>query len=328
MNGAILSVSNELFTSWLYRQGAIPTDAGRSIDGLLEIYQSCMQRADFDPDFCLPSEFSNIALERLGVRGSDLSMFAPKSSWLIPRYYRGAFCYECFCDHIRSFKLPTMLTEWCSVIQTVCPIHIAPLLDTPGKQSYKLNMAVKIFSYYHAQTSPVEFPHRSLTPKVVGALLSVQAFMSSVEISASSGGNNSEWRLIQTIVRIFLYPRYGIIHSLFPRQSIGIDARLFRYNLNLGPLVSSVVRRQLAILLTGLIMDVLAEDERLAVEEYLQSFDRRHYFFDSAAGLGRSSNVFTPEHGSQLLTQLTELSTKIFSPYLTEFIAGFGGRGR
>lgn len=328
MNGAIFPVSNELFTSWLYRQGAIPTDAGRPIGDLLAMYQVSMQHADFDPDFCLPNKFSSVALERLGKTNSDLSMFAPKSAWLIPRYYRGAFCYECFCDHIRSFRLPTMLTEWCSVIQTVCPAHAVPLLDTPAKQSYKLNIAVKIFAYYHAQSSPIEFPRATLTPKVFDALLSMQAYMSSVEISASGDGEDSEWRLIQTIIRILLYPRYGIIHSLFPRQSTSSDARFFRYNFHLGPLISPVMRRQLAILLTGLILNVLEEGERLEAEQYLQSFDRLHYFFDSPAGLGRSANVFTPEHGRQLFVQLMRLSSKFHSPYLAEFIAAFGGRGR
>lgn len=328
MNDVIHPVSNELFTSWLYRQGALPTIADWPINNLLEIYQSSMQYSDFDPDFYLPSGFSSRALARLGMTGSDFSVFAPKSSWLIPRFYRGAFCYECFCDHIRSFKLPTMLTEWCSVVQTVCPIHAAPLFDTPGKQGYKLNMAVKLFSSYHAQPSAVAFPHSTLTPKLAGALLTLQAFMSSIEINASRGGDDAEWRLIQTLMRIFLYPRFGIIASLFPKQSIGTDAQLFRYNFHLGPLIGSVVRRQLAVLLTGLILDVLEERERLEAEHYLQSFDRRYYFFDSAAGLGLSANVFTPEHGRQLFVQLTQLSTKIYSPYLAEFIEAFGGRDR
>ena len=328
MNGAIPPVSNELFSSWLHRMGAIPAITNLHIHELVEIYQYCVQKDDFDPDFYLPSEFSDRALKQLDMAGFDLSVFTPKSTWLIPRYYRGAFCYECFCEHIRLFKLPTMLTEWCSVTQTVCPVHVAPLLDTPGKHNYKLNMPVKLFSYYHARPNAVAFPPSTLTPKVINALLSAQSFMSNVEISASGGGDDSEWRLIQTIIRILLYPRHGIIASLFPKQSIGTDAQLFRYNLHLGPLISQVTRRQLAVLLTGLILDVLEESERLEAEQYLQSFDQRYYFFDSAAGLGRSANVFTSEHGRQLFVQLTQLSTNNCSPYLAEFIAGFGGRNR
>ena len=291
----------------------------------MEIYQDCLQNGDFDPDFDLSSEFCKRSLEQVGVPLPNLSTFAPKSTWLIPRYYRGTFCYECFCDHIRSFKLPTMLTEWCSVTQTVCSVHLSPLLDTPGKHNYKLNMAVKIFSHYHARPSVVAFPIVGLTPKVLGAILSVQCFMSNVEASVVSGGG-AEWRLIQLVIRIFLYPRHGILTSFFSKQSISTDTQLFRYNLHLGPLVSQVTRRQLAILLTGWILDVLDETERLEVEQYLQSFDQRHHYFDSAAGLGRFANVFTPEHGRQLIFQLTELSTKIYSPYLTEFIAGFSSR--
>jgi hypothetical protein len=328
MSGVVPPVLNELFSSWLYRQGANPKITELSASELWEIHRHCLNKGDFDPDFYLPSEFSSRALEQLGVANSDLSIFAPKSTWLIPRYYRGAFCYECFSDHVRLFKLPTMLTEWCSVTQTVCPVHVATLLDTPGMHSYKLNMAVKIFSYYHAQSNVVAHPPPALTPKVINALLSVQSFMSNVEISVSGGADDSEWRLIQTIIRIFLYPRHGIIASLFPRQSINSEAQSFRYNLHLGPLISQVARRQLAALLTGLIFDVLDESERLAAEHYLQSVDRRYYFFDSIAGLGRSANIFTPEHGRQLFVQLTQLSTKICNPDLAEFIAGFGGRNR
>ncbi|QVI83405.1 hypothetical protein [Pseudomonas viridiflava] len=326
MSVLIMPVQNELFSSWLYRQGAVSIYSDLSIHQLLGMYQCCMQKGDFDPDFNFSSEFSRCALKQLGLVDSDVFFFAPKSTWLMPRYYRGAFCYECFCDHIRSFKLPTMLTEWCSVTQTVCPVHFVSLVDTPGKHNYKLNMAVRLFSDYHSQSSSLAFPHPNLTPQVIDALLSMQLFMSSAEARALDSGCDSEWRLIQTIMRIFLYPRHGIIASLFPKKSVGAEVQLFRYNLHLGPLTSQVTRRQLAILLMGLVLDVLEDSQRSEAEQYLKFFDQRYYFFNSTAGLGRSANVFIPEHGRSLFAQLVELSTKIRSPYLAEFVAGFGGR--
>lgn len=328
MNALNIPVQNELFSSWLYRQGAVPMCSDLSIHQLMEMYQCCMRNGDFDPDFNFCSEFSRCVLDHLGLANSDISSFAPKSTWLIPRYYRGAFCYECFCDHIRSFKLPTMLTEWCSVTQTVCPVHFGSLVDTPGKHSYKLNMAVRLFSDYHSQSNSLTLPHSTLTPQVTDVLLSIQSFMSSAEARALEGGVDSEWRLIQTIMRIFLYPRHGIIASLFPTKFVGAEVKLFRYNLHLGPLQSPVTRRQLAILLTGLVLDVLEDSQRSEAEKYLKFFDRRDYFFNSTAGLGRSANVFTPEHGRLLFIQLIELSPKIRSPYLSEFVDGFGGRHR
>ncbi|AUG07898.1 hypothetical protein CXQ82_15375 [Pseudomonas sp. S09G 359] len=187
-------------------------------------------------------------------------------------------------------------------------------------------MAVRLFSDYHSQSSFLAFPHPNLTPQVIDALLSIQSFISSVEARALDSGFDSEWRLIRTIIQIFLYPRHGIIASLFPKKSVGAEVQLFRYNLHLGPLTNPVTRRQLAILLTGLVLDVLEDSQRSEAEQYLKFFDQRYYFFNSTAGLGRSANVFIPEHGRSLFAQLAELSTKIRSPYLAEFVAGFGGR--
>jgi len=320
---------NELFSSWLFRQGAIPRVGKLPLYDLVEIYQDCMQKGDFDPDFDQYSEFVSRSLKQLELSRSDFDSFSQKCSWLIPRYYRGAFCYHCFCDHIQQFKVPTMLAEWCSVFHTVCSIHLVPLLDTPGVYNYKLSMALKLFGYYHAANNIVFKAHSGLEIEAMPALLSVQAYMFRVENSIlSEGVDDSKWRLIQLLIRVFLYPRHGIITSLFPKQAINTDTQLFRYNLHVGPLASNVARRRLATLLTGLILDVVEDGDRPIAERYLRSFDQRHHYFDNFSGLGRSANVFTQDRGRQLSTQLIELSRNIYNPHLDGFISGFSGRFR
>lgn len=326
MNRDSHPLQNELYSSWLYRQGAIPRNGKLPLHELTEIYHECMQNCDFDPDFDPNSDFFYRTFEAVEMPWNSQDYFASKSSWLIPRYYRGAFCYLCFCDHIRQFAMPTMLVEWCSVFNTVCPQHSVSLIDTPGKFNYKLNMAIQLFSYYHAPSHLVFRVYSDLDGDLMSVLLSAQSFMSTIETNALREGAYREWRLIQLIIRILLYPRYGIITSLFPRQAISTDTHPFRYNLHLGPLVSQVACRRLAILLTTLILHVLTNGQRSVVTRYLQSFDKRHYSFEDLSGVGRSANVFTKDHGRLVGAQLIELSRDICSPYLRDFISGFIGR--
>ncbi len=325
MSNPIEPLPNELFSSWLHRQGAIPRIGKLALREVTDVYQRCMQQGDFDPDFDPGSEFTRTCLERIGMSQVDFQCFDTTSSWLIPRYYRGAFCYQCFCEHITNFRLPTMLTEWCYVYHTVCPHHSAPILDTPGRYNYKLNMALKLFGHYHSNPNIVSKEPLGLESGVLSALLAIQSLMSKLEPNFQAGGNFHQWRLIQLIIRVLLYPRHGVITSLFPKQPVSTDSQQFRYNLNLGPLISQVIRRRLAVLLTGLLLDYVDHADRSAAERYLGSYDQRHHFFDNMYGLGRAANIFTPERGRQLLSQLLELAKDIESPYLRDFVAGFGG---
>lgn len=314
---------NELFSSWLHRQGAIPRIGKLSLREVTDVYHRCMQQGDFDPDFDRESEFARTCLELMGMSQPDFKGFDTTSSWLIPRYYRGAFCYECFCEHIRQFRLPTMLTDWCSVFRTVCPRHLVPILDTPGKYNYKLNMALKLFGHYHSNSNIVSKESSRMEDGALSALLKVQSLMSEFEMQCQKGEDDRQWRLIQLIIRVLLYPRHGVVTSLFPKQPVSTDSQLFRYNLNLGPLISQVIRRRVALLLTGLLLNYVDQADRAAAERYLESYDHRHHYFDNMYGLGRSANIFTPERGRQLLSQLLELAQDTESPYLRDFIDGF-----
>ncbi|MBJ2290539.1 hypothetical protein JFT44_11400 [Pseudomonas sp. MF5691] len=286
--------------------------------------------ADFDPDFSLNSSFANAACEAVGMsRELRATLIQPPSSWLIPRFYRRTFCYQCLAEQFRVYELPTSLKHWCAVSTVICVHHSLPLIDAAEVFGPKLNMAMKFFQmqvlYKERYLSASRFQDGMRSIK---SLQLVQDMLNNFEMETIQGGLSrdthqvSEWEFSKFLICLMLYPRFGLINRYMRNDAVYLQLPVFQQTFTLGPLIASIAHRRVALLILGWLYEVLPADDSSVIEALLDAIGSAIGFSD-AYGLGSSCNGFSPDHSAVIARRLVQWHPLIASSRAQQFVEGF-----
>ncbi|NIF28874.1 hypothetical protein F3J44_21145 [Pantoea sp. Tr-811] len=323
-------VPGETFASWLYRQSIFDPGTCFSLDQVSECFlrSSHVHIGDFDFDSSDP--FVLECCQRLNVSSLMFSsMFAANGEWRIPRFYRRSFCYECFCSHIDGYAHPALLKDWSRTCYTVCTLHQFPMYDSAGEYGYKLDGAIELFKYYHAQGARLKaslhgaFQHPD---EVLGLAAHAQTYLHCAEHEALGSGSRdarARWAFCKLLLEIFLYARYGLIYQFQGLPHYSGDSRPFRYRFHMGAITANVLQRRAAMIMLGYVMSVYRSDQIAALEQYLALSPISRLRLKDVRDVGRFSNVFSPSQSSVVAGQLKRYVGDLGIPSAVEFVAGF-----
>lgn len=325
-----LPIEGELLSCWLYRQSRVSRYTPLGREELSQMWLASAPAADFDPDFSLNSRFANAACEAVHMSPElRANLIQPPSNWLIPRFYRRTFCYQCLTEQVRVCELPTSLNYWCAVGTVICARHNMPLIDAAEVFGPKLSMAMRFFQmrvvHKERYLSASRFQDGVRSIK---SLQSVQDMLKNFEMRAIQGelGNNAheswEWDFSKFLICLMLYPRFGLINRYMRNDAAYLQLPMFQQTFTLGPLIASIAHRRVALLILGWLYEVLPADESNVIEALLDAIGRAIGFAD-ANGLGSSCNGFSPEHAAVIARRLVQWHPLIASSRAQQFIEGF-----
>lgn len=291
--------------------------------------------ADFDPDFSRSSSFTNAACDAISMSGELRATFIqPPSSWLIPRFYRRTFCYQCLAENFRAQAFPTSLKKWCVVSAVVCELHNLPLIDATEVFGPKLSMAMKFFQMHHLHKDRYLSASRFQDGRrSIKSLQLVQDMLNCFEINAIPGKLSddahqiSEWAFSKFLICLMLYPRYGFINRYMRNDAAYLQFPVFQQTFTRGPLIASIAHRRAALLILGWLYEVLPPDESSVIETLLDAVGGVMGFSD-AYGLGSSCNGFTPDHAAVIARRLVQWHPPVVSSRTQQFIEGFAASTR
>ncbi|PWK45980.1 hypothetical protein C7534_101581 [Pseudomonas sp. OV226] len=315
---------------WLYRQSMVSKYTPLGREALSQLWVASGPAVDFDPDFSRSSSFTNAACDAVGM-SSDLraALIQPPSTWLIPRFYRRTFCYQCLAENFRTHAFPTSLNKWCAVGVVVCEIHNLPLIDAAEVFGPKLSMAMKFFQMHHLHkdrylsASRLQDARRSIK-----SLRLVQDMLNRFEVNAvphnlsNDVHQNSEWAFSKFLICLMLYPRFGLINRYMRNDAAYLQLPVFQQTFSHGPLIASIAHRRAALLILGWLYEVVPPDESSVIEALLNAVGGV-MGFSNAHGLGSSCNGFTAEHAAVIARRLAQWQPPIVSSRTQQFIEGF-----
>lgn len=324
-----LPIDGELLSCWLYRQSRVSIYTPLEREELSKMWLGSAPAADFDPDFSPNSSFANAACEAVRMSGElRAKLVQPPSSWLIPRFYRRTFCYQCLTEQIRVCEIPTSLNYWCAVGTVICTRHNLPLIDATEVFGPKLNMAMKFFQMQvvhkerYLSASRFQDGMRSIK-----SLQLVQDMLKNFELKAIQGELNNthesgEWEFSKFLICLMLYPRFGLINRYMRNDAAYLQLPLFQQTFTLGPLIASIAHRRIALLILGWLYEVLPPDESSVIQALLDAIGSAIGFAD-AYSLGSSCNGFSPDHAAVIARRLVQRHPLIASTRTQHFIEGF-----
>lgn len=329
MNTEVRPVPGELMSCWLYRQSLISENTSLDRESLAALWRVSTQAGDVDPDYSRLSYFSNTACETLNVDVELKSILLdPPSGWLIPRFYRRSYCYECLVESTRKFSVPTTLKEWCAVGYVVCETHNSPLIDAVDIFGPKPSMAMKFLQMHVSNRHRYIAASRAeLASKSIRSLVKLQGIVRNLEKSSQDcernldASNKCEWRFAKFILSLMLFPRFGVV-SRWARNDADVRFPVFHQDFISGPLTASVGNRMAALLIFSWLSDLIDPNESSDVDRVVNEIGEVCGFAD-AYGLGYSANGFTLERGSFIARRLAQWQPAITSTKILEFIAGF-----
>ena len=304
------------------------TPLGR--EELSQLWLASGPAADFDPDFSRSSGFTSAACDAVSMSVELRAAFIqPPSSWLIPRFYRRTFCYQCLAENFRTHAFPTSLKKWCAVGTVVCELHNLPLMDATEVFGPKLSMAMKFFQMYHLHKDRYLSASRFEDGRrAIKSLRHVQDMLSRLEIIGAPGELSydahqiSGWAYSKFLICLMLYPRFGLINRYMRNDATYLQLPVFQQTFTQGPLITSIAHRRVSLLILGWLYEILPPDESSVIEALLNAVGGVMGFSD-AYGLGSSCNGFTPEHAAVIARRLVQWQPPIVSSRTQQLIEGF-----
>lgn len=325
-----LPMGGELLSSWLYRQSMVSKYTPLGREELNQLWLAYAPGSDFDPDFSLNSSFANAACDAVSMSRELRAEFVqPPSSWLIPRFYRRTFCYQCLAENIRTQAFPTALKKWYAVASVVCEFHGLPLIDAAETFGPKLNMAMKFFEMHNLHRDRfISASRLEEGVRAIKSLMFVQSMLKSFEVTDVAGQLNngghpkSKWTFSKFLICLLLYPKFGLINRHIRNGAAYIQLPLFQQTFTYGPLIASVAHRRAALLMLGWLFEVLPKETSGLLEDLLSSVGSVLGFSD-AYGVGYACNGFTPEQAAVIARRLMQWHAHTASRRIHMFIEGF-----
>ncbi|MNH20402.1 hypothetical protein D3C79_801690 [compost metagenome] len=203
------------------------------------------------------------------------------------------------------------------------------MYDSAGRYGFKLDGAIELFKYYHAQGDRQRasllhaFQHQDA---VLGLASRTQAYLRDVEELAKCSSYRdatSLWTFCKLLLEIFLYARYGLVYQFLGLPHYFDDNKPFRYRLHMGAVTANVLQRRAAVIILGYVMSVYPSEELAILEQYLALSPISKLRLKGIRDVGRFSNVFSPTQSSAVAAQLQRYVEHLAIPSTTEFVAGF-----
>jgi hypothetical protein len=323
------AIREETFFSWLYRQSIFYESGNYPLFLLTTEYWACRHQGAFDRDFDFSSEFFYISCDYLSIIPKDCqAIFSAKSTWVIPEYYRRAFCGDCFCEQIKKYKYPASLTTWAGVGSPYCFEHNKLLLNFPLGNKISLNPALVGFEFYSRRRLHFEGKgvHAFLSQaRLVGLAARVVHHLDFMESSVSLDKirGSRRWQACRRIIQIILYPSYGVINTIWSKKRVVPRVNNLYQALEFGALCADSEDRAIALLLLGMVLDLFSSDELSLIINQLSSFEFFDVRFYDALSFGRCCNVFVGLHFKAMIDSVARFSADFDSPAVSQFVIGF-----
>ncbi|WP_432669606.1 TniQ family protein [Pseudomonas umsongensis] len=303
---------DETFSSWLYRLAVYNKLPKLGVGALNDLFLYSVSEGSFDADFDSGCTFSAFCRE-LSLCSLELYdyFFRPMSRWVIPKFFRRSYCYECFCDQIPQSGHPAMLRKWAVTYHTVCLRHQTLLYDADYGVGKNLAVGSKLFSFHNEVLHGRE--SFRISREEYDAAFSVQCLLIQSEmynVSSETLNPNIFFAFCRFFIEIMLYPDFGFCSRLHLRARSVQSDLLFWKRLRLGPYLASIQQRHSAILLLGWVLGVIDSDKTML------NIDHAGTFFD----LGRASNVIESSGVNRLLFTF---SRHLQQRGIKDFISGF-----
>jgi hypothetical protein len=274
---------DETYTSWMYRLAVYDNLPMLGVDALNDLFLLSVSQGSFDADFDSGCNFStkcrDITLCSLETYNN---FFTPMSRWIIPRYYRRSYCYECFCEQIPQAGHPAVLRGWAVIYHTICSKHKVIFQDADYGVGKHLAVGSKLFSFHnkvlHGRESlRVSSEECDVANLVQRLLLKSEMNVTSQEIERP----DLLFGFCRLFLEIMLYPDFGFCSRLYLRAKSGQSDLVFWKRLRLGPYLASAQQRYAAISLLGWVLGLSDSGLKIVNAEHIKTF------FD----LGQVSNV-------------------------------------
>lgn len=316
------AISLECFSSWVQRVTVFNENHALLACDVQDIFSLCCRNEYFDPDYSHSSSFFVGCMEKLNTLGAkNIPNFLPGSRWIVPYYYRRAFCYECLCEHVQLFRYPTCLQAWGVAYHTVCEKHGIAFSYAPESRVPTLERAMGMFRAYH-DGSIVRLSscyHGQSMADIIPRALHAQRLFLSLERQKDL----QAFGFVQLLMRILLYPRFGLVHQKIASRMSYPSGRNLRHSLHYGALVANVQQRQLASVMTCMVLDA---ESGLCGRDWLSHINELYPHqvnIEDIEHLGRLASVFVGALIPGLLSQLDRYQQSMHNAAVDAFVTGF-----
>jgi hypothetical protein len=306
---------DETFSSWIYRLAVYDNLPTLGVDALNDLFLLSVSQGDFDADFDSACDFSTRCRDLILCSPESYKVFfAPMSQWIIPRYYRRSYCYECFCEQIPQAGHPVVLRGWAVTYHTICAKHKVIFQDADYGVGKHLAVGSKLFGFHNEVLHGRELI--MATPEEWNAATSVQHLLLTSEMYMASKKNQYPdyvYSFCRLFLEIMLYPDFGFCSRLYLRAKSRQGDLVFWKRLRLGPYLASAQQRHAAISLLGWVLGLSDSGVKIVSAEHVDTF------FD----LGQVSNVVG---SSDVYSLLQVFGQHIRCRGVGEFIRGYSSK--
>lgn len=312
---------DETFTSYIYRMVALEHVPDLSVHELLFLYSIHLRNIGSDPDCNPECDFVRALEKSLPKDACAPYLFYNVQDWIIPRFYRKSYCYECFRDQISSFSHPAILRSWGIPSYTTCHIHNRMLLDGEIGSGKSLDSSIQLFKYHHdvrkARVCDALHPESDRISRDVHEYL---LRMKDLTLTHDSSAARNLIYFCELFFGLMLLPNSGLCSRLFNNsKKLPVDTSLWK-RLRLGPFIASITQRQLASLLLALVLDI---------SQIGRSFDSASYAlngyfeFSTLKELGRAANVLAEVAAMEVGQLLKQYASRSNNKGAIEFVHGY-----
>ena len=265
---------DETFSSWIYRLAVFDQLPTLGVDALNDLFLLSVSKGSFDADVDSACDFAtecrDLILCPLEIYES---FFATMSQWIIPRYYRRSYCYECFCEQIPQAGHPVVLRGWAVIYNTICTKHKVIFQDADYGIGKHLAVGSKLFSFHNEVLNVPESLRVSSEEWHVANL--VQRLLRTSEMSVTCQETQNPdllYQFCRLFLEIMLYPDFSFCSRLYSRAKSGQSNLVFWKRLRLGPYLATSQQRYAGISLLGWVLGLSDSGLKIVNTEDIRTF--------------------------------------------------------
>jgi hypothetical protein len=315
---------DESFSSYVFRVALRRQEFPLTPVAVNRLYYQNFLLSSLDPDYDINSDFTKECLNALDSIWPDegfSDLFTPYTPFVMPRYFRRSYCFDCLCDQLQTAWSPGVLKRWGLIYYCVCNVHRKSLFDANYHLIQKANAAHDFF-YFHTEQRIGESA-RLYSTEAQHVTLEVQRVLK--ELDCDSEALEEKFSLLEfcrLFLEILLFPRFGICNVPSSSKGVPVQAPVWQQSY-LGPFLATVFERQSAMLLLGWILDVPGANVHLLPDRIgvaLAHEDKSFWW------LGMASSYLPDNIFRHHVLQMKFFEKRIELLGVREFIGGFISR--
>lgn len=265
---------DETYSSWMYRLAVFDKLPMLGVDALSDLFLLSVSQGSFDVDFDSDCNFSTKCRDLIFCSLKTYNnFFTPMSQWIIPRYYRRSYCYECFCEQIPQAGHPAVLRGWAVTYHTICSKHKVFFQDADYGIGKHLAVGSKLFSFHNEVLNGRESLRVSSEEWHVANLVQRLLLTSEMNVTCQETKNPELlYQFCRIFLEIMLYPDFGFCSRLYSRAKSGQSNLVFWKKLRFGPYLASAQQRYAAISLLGWVLGLSDSGLKIVNAEDIKTF--------------------------------------------------------